>query len=104
MNHMNVEDIDVRITMFPRGDEDDGSVVLVGNRSKKAWLREMEEPSFHAASAAESVMLAIDFLEKLGVYPGVESIEVKVKKGHGHSFVIRHDDDNGGAIGYTFKD
>ena len=101
---MTVDDFEVTITKYPSDDEEEGSVVMLGNRSKKAWLEEMNEPSFHAASAAESAMLAIGLLEKLGVYPGVEAIEVKVKKGHGHSFIIRHDEDNGGAIGYTFTD
>lgn len=79
MNHMNAEDLDVRITMFPRGDEEDGSVVLLGRKSMEKWAVHSD-----IASAMADAVCTVNKLDSMGIHTRVESIEAR----HGDDVVV----------------
>lgn len=69
---MNVEDIDVKVTMYPREDEEDGSVVLLGKKSMEKWAVHSD-----IASAMADAVCTVNKLEAMGIYTMVESIEAR---------------------------
>jgi len=76
---MDVYEIDVKVTMYPREDEEDGSVVILGNRSMRKWAE------FNDIGAAmESVTGSINKLDAMGIHTRVESIEAR----HGDDVVV----------------
>ena len=79
MNHMNTKDLDVRITMFPREDEEDGSVVLLGKKSLENWAVHGD-----IAFAMADAVCTVNKLDAMGIHTMVESIEAR----HGDDVVV----------------
>ena len=70
------DDFEVTINRFPTGEEDEGTVLLLGNSSKRAWLNEMFIPNRMDLTLGY-VIRNLNNLTRLGIRSGIESIEVK---------------------------
>ena len=74
---MTENDFEVTINRFPAGEEDEGTVLLLGNSSKRAWLNEMYIPNRMDLTLGY-VIRNLNNLTRLGIRSGIESIEVHV--------------------------
>ena len=97
---MKVEDFEITITKCPRDDEEEGSVVLLGNRSKKAWLEEMKTGGGYelTGEAMTNALYMLNTLDQMGIHTDVKAIELKV---HGEGRLVAARNGNGnGEFGY----
>lgn len=76
---MNYNEIDITVTKYPHGDEEEGSVVLLGNSSKKKWAVHSD-----IASAMADAVCTVNKLEAMGIHTMVEAIEAR----HGDDVVV----------------
>ena len=86
---MTVDDFEVTITRFPEGEALEGSVTMLGSKSKEGWLRRAlgcGDPLHTGMDAATSML---NDLGSMGVWTGIESIELKVRGGP--TFVAKPD-------------